>query len=103
LFLLNEFEADNDYITKIPFAFIKSLDNVNGQWRKLPRVFLTGLKKKIEEHVTASVSLVGLHSKIQPGVPLIEIKEIYNKEHLTKKDGHRSKYRGMIITNSKAI
>ena len=101
LFLHNDFEADNDYITKIPFTFIKSLDNFNGQWRKLPHHFLTGLKKKINEYVTASVSSVRLHSKIKPGVPFIESKKrVVDKP---KRGSNHSKSRGLVITNSTAI
>ena len=101
LFLSDYFEADNDYITKFPFSFIEHLDNFNGQWRRLPRQYLSGLKKKIKEHVTASVSSVRLHSKMEPGVPFIEIKErVVGKG---KGGPNRSKSRGKVITNSKAI
>jgi hypothetical protein len=65
----------------------------------LPHHFLTGLKKKIKEHVTDSVSSVRLHSKIQPGVPFIEIKE----RIVDKAKRGRSKSRAMSITNSIAI
>ena len=60
----DHFEADNDYVTKIPYGFIKGLDKFPEQYRGLLQFFTKKLKKNIKDHIHASVSWVWLHSKI---------------------------------------
>ena len=97
----DHFEGDNDYVTQLRCLFIKGLDTFVGQFHRLPQGFTKILKNKIKEHVTVSVSWVRLHSKIQPGLPFIKMKErIIDR----KKSGSCcAKSRAMAITNSKAI
>jgi hypothetical protein len=101
LFDDDHFKADNDYVSKLPYGFIKGLDKFNDQYRGLPPSWIKKLKKNTKDHIHASVSWVRLHSKIQPGLPSIEMKErIIDRK---KSGSHSSKSCAMVITNSKAI